>query len=418
MTFNPDLSNIGQLIRETKQILRSRGTDFQATWQAMSAALQEEIAEIVRLRDSDQPVVPELDFHTLSAQGISDQQRQLIRRRGCVVVRNTFPAALAEDWNQRIGQYVSDNGYYETPDKGLDKYFSSLQSSKPQILSVYWSQPQMEARQHENLALTRRLLNRLWDYEHEGQAVFDPDRECTYADRTRRREPGDNSLGLKPHIDGGSVERWLDSEGFHQVYRHLLSGNWEQYEPFAAAFRTETHEIPSPAVCSMFRTYQGWTALTPQGPGDGTLQLIPSARVLGWMLLRALQDDVAEDDLCGATAGRALLCDPRWHQLALDGLCSIPHMQPGDTIWWHPDVVHAVEDQHKGSGYSNVIYIGAAPYCAKNQAYLAKQAACYRRGESAPDFAAEHYELDYQQRSQPEELSELGKRQMGIIAWA
>ena len=417
MPFNPDLSAIGQLIRSTKQRLHGQGIDLKASFQEMSVSLREEIADIVQQRDSGQSVIPELDFHTMHSDGISASQRQLIRQRGCVVVRNTFPTELAEDWNQRIGQYVTENGYFETPDKGLDKYFSSLQTSKPQILSVYWSQPQMEARQHENLALTRRALNRLWDYSHEGQPVFDPDRECTYADRTRRREPGDHSLGLKPHIDGGSVERWLDQDGFHQVYRHLLHGNWQDYDPFAAAFRTETSEIPSPAVCSMFRTYQGWTALTPQGPGDGTLQLIPSARVLGWMILRALQADVADEDLCGATAGRALLCDPKWHQLALDGLCSIPQMQPGDTIWWHPDVVHAVEDAHQGDGYSNVIYIGAAPYCAKNAAYLEKQATCYLRGESAPDFAAEHYELDYQHRSQPEELSLLGKQQMGLLPW-
>ena len=44
--------------------------------------------------------------------------------------------------------------------------------------------------------------------------------------------------------------------------------------------RTQTREIPSPAVCSAFRTFQGWTALTRQGPGDGTLKLVPIARTM------------------------------------------------------------------------------------------------------------------------------------------
>jgi Gig2-like len=35
-------------------------------------------------------------------------------------------------------------------------------------------------------------------------------------------------------------------------------------------------------------------------------------------------------------------------------------------VWWHRDIIHAVEDHHKSTGYSNVIYIGTAPYCAKN----------------------------------------------------
>ena len=111
----------------------------------------------------------------------------------------------------------------------------------------------------------------------------------------------------------------------------------------------------------MFRTFQGWTALTSQGPGEGTLQLIPIARGMAWILLRALQHDVSEDDLCGAKAGRALSILPDYHQLLLNALVPIPKVQPGDTVWWHPDVIHAVEDHHQGSDYSNVMYIGAAP---------------------------------------------------------
>ncbi|MEZ5477924.1 MAG: DUF1479 family protein [Thiolinea sp.] len=414
MALRLDLENIDVAIRSAKQTLRAQPVDPAATFAELSASMQAEIDEIAALRDQGKSPIPELSFADIQAGKVDPAMRQLIRRRGCLVIRNTVPQALAEEWNERIGHYIADNGYYDTPDKGLDKYFSSLQSGKPQIFSVYWSKPQMEARQHENLATARRFLNRLWDYEHEGQAVFDPDRECTYADRTRRREPGDRSLGLKPHMDGGSVERWLDPEGFQQVYRHLLSGHWQDYNPYEAAYRIHTQEIPSPAVCSMFRTFQGWTALTAQGPGDGTLQLIPSSRVMAWMYLRALQDDVPEDNLCDAAPSRALLCSPQWHQPMLDGLCSIPQMQPGDTVWWHPDVVHGVEDQHQGQGYSTVIYIGAAPYCGKNAAYLPKQAACFHNGESAPDFAPEHYELDYHDRATEQDLSELGRQQMGL----
>ena len=56
-------------------------------------------------------------------------------------------------------------------------------------------------------------------------------------------------------------------------------------------------------------------------------------------------------------------------------------------------MVHAVEDVHRGKGYSNVIYIGAAPHCAKNAAYLERQKAAFLKGASAPDFAPENYEV-------------------------
>ena len=65
---------------------------------------------------------------------------------------------------------------------------------------------------------------------------------------------------------------------------------------------------------------------------------------MAWMLLRALQDDVPEDELCGAAACRAMLADKDYHGLLMRGYGSIPQMQAGDTVWWHPDVLHGVED--------------------------------------------------------------------------
>lgn len=412
-----EIENISTEIRRDKHKLKSNGVDFKSAYEGMSVAIDEEISEIAGLRDVGKSVIPEIDFQAIVEGRVSDDEIALIKKRGCLIVKNTFFDQLAQSWSQAVKDYLADLDYLGQPDKGLDKYFSSLQKGKPQIFSVYWSKPQVEARQHENIAKVRKFINRLWDYEHDGVAVFDPDRECTYADRTRRREPGDNSLGLKPHIDGGSVERWLESSGYQAVFRHLLNGDWTSYDPYDARHRTETLEISSPAVCSMFRTWQGWTALSPQGPGDGTLQLIPSAKALGWMILRALQDDVPEDDLCGAEAARALSCNPEWHQRILAGLCSIPLMQPGDTVWWHPDVVHSVEDRHQGSDYSNVIYIGAAPYCEKNSRFLPSQQKTFLAGESAPDFAAENYEVDFEGRAKMSDLSELGKKQMGFESW-
>jgi hypothetical protein len=179
------------------------------------------------------------------------------------------------------------------------------------------------------------------------------------------------------------------------VYRHIFGGVLEAYDPFEAWGRTETHEIPSVAVCSMFRTFQGWTALTRQGPNDGTLQLLPIADAMPWILLRALQDDVPEDELCGAAACRAMVINREYHQLLLEGYGSIPLMQPGDAIFWHPDVLHGVEDAHHGTGYSSVMYIAPAPDCAKNRQYAEIQKAAFEAGLSAPDFAPDNFEVDF-----------------------
>jgi len=80
-------------------------------------------------------------------------------------------------------------------------------------------------------------------------------------------------------------------------------------------------------------------------------------------------------------------------------------------------VIHAVEEENRGSGHSNVIYIGAAPWCDKNAAYLARQAPAFLAGRSSPDFAAEDYEVDFQGRAKLDDLSPLGQMQMGLRAW-
>lgn len=412
-----EINDLHSSVEDARKQLRKQHPNYVESFAKIQVAIDEELSAIAEQHQRGEPVVPEVPFAEIERLGTDTELQDLVRQRGCLVVRNCFSEQKATGWSNEIARYLDDNNYLtQEIDPSLDQYFSSLQKSKPQIYSVYWSKPQIEARQSEQLASVRSQLNRLWDYQQDGQQEFDPDRECTYADRTRRREPGDNSLGLKPHIDGGSVERWIEP-GFQHVYRHVFSGEFDKYNAFSAIGRTKTQEIKSPAVCSMFRTFQGWTALSTQGPGDGTLQLIPSVNALPYMLLRALQDDVPEGKLCSALPGRALLVDPEWHGELLQGLVPIPQMNPGDTIWWHPDVVHAVEDEHKGSGYSNVIYIGSAPLCEKNSRYLAEQAAAFKEGRSAPDFAAENYELYYPDRATEADLSTLGKQQLGLMSW-
>ena len=404
-------------IRKMKAGLKGAGVDIAAAFAKIDVLVEAQIRQIEAERDAGISPVPECDFADIAAGVVTDEITGKIKQRGAVILRNTFDRDRVESWNDSLMEYVARNDYFEKQKSkgGMDQYFANLASSRPQIFGLYWSPPQMEARTSSELAAARRWLNRMWAFSSDNGVEFDPDRECLYADRLRQREPGDDTLGLSPHVDGGSVERWLD-EGFQGVYRHLLSGDVESYDPFDAAFRTVTREIPSPAVCSMFRTYQGWMALSRQGPGDGTLNLVPIANAMAWVILRALQDDVPEDELCGAAPSRALTISEVWHAKILRAYVPIPVVEPGDTVWWHPDVIHGVEDRHTGTGYSNVMYIGAAPACAKNERFLVEQRRAFEAGESSPDFAAENYEVDFEGRFTADMLSPLGRMQMGYEA--
>ena len=404
-----------RFIRETKlQLLRR--FDLTEAFSRSRDVMLHEVETIRAQHDSGVTVIPQVEYHKIAEGAVEEPFRELVRRRGCVIVKGVFDRTQVGEWNHEIGEYIDSNHYLSEAKKkkDLDQYFSALENATPQIFSLYWSRPQVMARQAESMATTKRFLNRLYDISGPMGPEFDPENDFAYADRIRRRQPGDTTLGLSPHMDSGSYERWCDP-AYRAIYNRIYEGDIQGFDPWRAAFRTQTREYASPSVCSMFRTFQGWTALTLQGPGDGTLSLLPIAKSISYFLLRALQKDVAEDDLCGALPGRALGASQEWHNEILEGLISIPTVEPGDTVWWHPDVIHSVANEHQGNDYANVIYIGASPVCAKNEAYARRQADAFHEGRSAPDFASEDYEVNFGGRATIADLTELGRRQLCIV---
>ncbi|MFD2437476.1 YbiU family protein [Modicisalibacter luteus] len=377
------IDDLPTAIVRIKRQLREALPDYRQVFAEVEADILRQVADIRDAQSQGYSAIPRLHAREiLDGAVVADDRLADIRRRGACAIHGVFDRQQASHWNDEIGSYLVRNRFEERlANAAEDSYFGSLTDAKPQIFGIYWSAPQMQARQDPHMHEVQRFLNRLWRDHHNDEQVIDTDRVAIYADRLRRRPPGAASLGLSPHVDGGSVERWLD-DNFRQVYRHVFSGDWRRFDPFDAAWRPQAREIPSPSVCSMFRTFQGWTALTPQRAGAGTLQLIPVANVMAYLLLRALQDDVPEDDLCGAAPGRALSITERWHAPLLDALVPIPDLEPGDTIWWHCDVIHAVENEHRGQFDSNVMYIAAAPGCDKNDAYLKRQFEAFRHGRT------------------------------------
>ena len=403
-------------IEKLKSKLKDYSKDYKENFNQIEKYIKSEIDEISKLKASKKSIIPEISFNQINQR--NTQIVESIKKRGCVIIRDVFENLTIERLNNDLEKYIEENNYYDDQKKksGLDKYFSDLKSSKPQIMGLYWSKAQMEIRHSENMLKVKKWLNNLWIYKNDEYEVFDPSKELSYADRVRRREPGDNTLGLSPHCDAGSVERWSD-DYYQKIYKDIFSDNFLRFNPFDAKYRDKTTEFESPAVAHVFRTFQGWTALTEQGPNDGTLQLIPIAKAMAYILTRALLDDVPKDELCGSKLGKALSVNKEYHSLLLEGLISIPNMKPGDTVWWHPDVVHAVEDKHLGKNYSNVVYVGSTPYCKKNLDYMRKQAKKFLKGESPPDFAAEDFETNYKGRIKTKNLTSLAKKQLAIEEW-
>ena len=190
--MSPDPKILSQQIQQKKQKLR-KAADLENSFIELSRSLKEEVEEIVALAAKGSEVIPEVNFNEIQTGAVGSDLTQLVKKRGCAVIRQVFTLEQVNEWNEQIVEYIESNHYYdkEIEKRGLDQYFSQLASGRPQIFGLYWSRPQIEARQSQELAVVRRWLNRLWDHNQSGKSVFNPDRECSYADRLRRRQPGE-----------------------------------------------------------------------------------------------------------------------------------------------------------------------------------------------------------------------------------
>jgi hypothetical protein len=344
--------------------------------------------------------VPVIDASDMA--DLDDVRRAQIKRRGCVVIRGTFDREQAEAWDQQIGEYLATNRF---EDAFARRYPEAEGSSG--IWGVYWSMPQVEARQHPRMVEVRRFLNSFWTSSSGGVQWFDPDRDIGYADRLRRRRPGAIARGLSLHCDSAVAGGWRIAEN-PLVFRAALGGHLEQHDPWDAAHRTGP--VPSAAApCDAFRTFQGWTALTEMQPSDGGLFVAPIPSASAYLLVRAI---AAEVGVFGDEP-------PTRRQLQADELIEsisvpIPAMYPGDTVWWHGDLMHGVAPASNETRWSNVMYIPSSPRCPRNDLYGATMFERFVRGESPIDFPDEHFEAAFAGRATPADLTEIGRSQFGL----
>lgn len=407
-------ADVAEAIRTAKVQLRSDIGDVGTAYAIVLDHLRPAVAEIVARRDAGGSVWPEVSYDDLAASGLDDGVRDLVRRRGCLVVRGHFSHDQALDWDRRLEAYVDANDFATVYRGAGDDFFGTTSASKPSIYPVYWSPTQMEARQSERMAVVQSFLNRLWTFESEGTVWFNPDVNTLYPDRIRRRPPGTDNDGLGAHCDSGSLERWLLPE-YRRVYRALFDGKPQDYDPWDAAYRPLMNEYEGgTTMCSAFRTFQGWTALSDMENDQGVLHVLPIPEAIGAILLRALLPDVPEDGLCGAMAQRVLPVLDRWHPELLAAMTPIPDLKAGDSVWWHADLVHSVGAVRNQKGWGNVMYIPAAPMCDKNLTFARQCYADFVAGRSPQDFPQEDYEVGWTGRFAPADLNDNGRRGLGL----
>jgi hypothetical protein len=402
--------------REIKRAIRARieasGRTVEEVWAAVTDRLTGTVEEIEAAKERGEQIWPEIEYADIAKGAVTAEQRTYLKKRGCVVVRGHFPHEQALQWDRDIVDYVERNRFFEDYRGPGDDFFGSV-GSKPEIFPIYWSSAQMEARQSDRMATVQSFLNHLWTYESGGTTWFDPDRDSLYPDRIRRRPPGTTSGGLGAHLDPGTLDLWM-TEAYQNAFRHLFDGSVEAYDPWDASYRTSGPQYPGTTMCSVFRTFQGWTALSDMDHDQGVLHTVPIPEAMAYLMLRPLLDDVAEDDMCGTTVNQVFPAIEQWHPLLMRALIGIPDVKAGDSVWWHCDMIHSVAPVTDQRGWGNVMYIPAAPWCPRNERYAAKVREAFLNGESPADFPAEHYERTWPDRFRPEQLNTTGRRGLGM----
>jgi len=387
------------------------------SWREVCDELRGVVEEIAE-RGTD--IIPSVQFSDLQ-KGLSEQRISQIRESGVVIVRSGVPREEALGWKRSLRDYIALNN---------DKV-KGFPQENIQAFEIYNSEAQTRARTHPALLQTQRALLQLW-HASDPQAKLSRSTPISYYDRFRIRLPGDRSFVLDPHIDGGSLERWEDP-GFRACFGAILGGRWREHDPFDAAPRLHAHQDLYHAAnqCSIFRPWQGWTSMSTTGPGEGTLRVAPMLKAAtAYLMLRpffkprtsssGLDDwvvDVESTAFPGSQMGKTQELNETTHphlQLART-MVSVPRVEPGDQIYWHCDLIHAVEGVHEGQSDSSVLYIPAVPLTVRNAEYLRDQREHFSLGLPAPDFPGGEGESYFLNRGGREHAQgEAGLRAIGM----
>jgi len=151
--------NYRDSIVKMKRILRAQIGDVQGLFAEVSEFIAGEIASIKAQEAQTGSGWPVLEFADIAAGKVTAEQLALIKRRGCVVIRNHFPREQVLQWDQGLLDYLDRNRFDAVYRGPVDQFFGNLEASRPEIFPIYWSASQMQLRQHERMGTAQAFLN-------------------------------------------------------------------------------------------------------------------------------------------------------------------------------------------------------------------------------------------------------------------
>ncbi|KAK0498496.1 hypothetical protein EDD18DRAFT_1157956 [Armillaria luteobubalina] len=344
--------------------------------------------------------IPQVQFSELNS--LPADKIEEIRRKGCLVIKDVVDDAQAIHWRKSLEAFVSAN-----PDA------DGFPEGNKQFFDLYWTKSQ----------------------KLDGVDLSSP---LTYADRFRIRHPWARPEQKK----GGTLERWEDPT-FRSCFADILSGQWRKHDPFLLAGRVgaQTSLCHRPEQSSIFRSFQGWLAMSETAPTEGTLKVFPDVLLSNaYLILRPFFRSLVAPDSPDIWNPKSWAFDissadfpgiyprhggwygpqptPELHPNLLleETMTSVPKVCPGDTVFWHGDLIHSVEKDHTGNCDSAVMYIPAVPTTPINQAYVERQKENFLKAVAPPDFPVQtkHENSMVGFGKADDILNPLGRKAMGL----
>ena len=318
---------------------------LRASWIQVCQDL-ESITSEISSKKSD--MIPEFAIEKILKYGFTTDEKARLKNVGSFVVRGVVPESEARSHYQNLRQYVDKNR----------SRIDGWPKESPSMLLLYNSPTQIAIRTHSNHLRLQRKMNELW-HDESGETSPEP---LLYSDGVRDRPPKQAFLGLGPHIDAGSLCRWADPT-YRKAYASIFAGNPRSHDAYDLYIRQSADQYLFPGIAhsTVFRSFQGWTALTRASAGEGAIMLYPNvSTAIAYVLLRPFfAPPESEDDIMDATKWTfdaessffpgtfkpqsQLLSRTSHPHLRLEScLVHIPTLKPGDTVWWHTDVRRAI----------------------------------------------------------------------------
>ncbi|KAL2145901.1 hypothetical protein VTI28DRAFT_5983 [Corynascus sepedonium] len=458
-------SRFGQIKRN---LVAGHEAELEASWARLIKALREHVDDIASRGSALTPSIDFSDIHNPDARAAFSRD---LKRYGLGVVRGVVPRADAQHAIDETVKYLEKQTDFKQPPPQdptcFDFFWTPAQvrtRAHPRVLEAqrfamslwdnnaddrmairfpiaYGDRLRIHGANVGNVGPDAAAANKAKEAD-DGSPDVELDEELE-AQQAAAELLGDfTSSTIIAQVDNGSLERWEpDGYGRGGTYDAVFRGEWEKYDPWDPTHRvTATSDLYNGyGACSIFRMYQGVVALSTIEPG--LIRLLPSPKLAtAYFLLRPFfspktkppeRRDGPEWDafldpsnwtldkeqstiIHGAVPGHAQRLTELWHpHLHLRRtLKTIPTLQTGDYIVWHPDLAYHItsnnpnlmasraptpppvpagEEAGNGSSSSSrpvsiLVYVPAAPLTQNNALYLARQRKTFQRGHPGPDF--------------------------------